>query len=205
MNFTLRHYGTHRYRTIGDAFRRSDEIGRDLEALGREGGAGASESGDDFIKDEQDSVRIADRAKSLQIAKRRNQHTCRSSDGLDDDCGDRLAAARRDDALEIVGKLGAVRRLSLAERIACEIVRVCEMIDVRQQLRFKCRSIGCDASNRNSAKANAVVPAEAADEAHSLLFATCAVIRERHLERRIDCLAPRIREEDTIDADRQHC
>ena len=83
----------------------------------------------------------ADRGEALEIALGRDQHAGRAGHGLDDDGGDGRGVVQRDQALEIVGKLGAMLGLAAAEGIAAKIMRVANMVDAAKEA---CRtSCGC--------------------------------------------------------------
>ena len=82
--------------------------GHDIEALRGERRAETSEAGDHLVKDEQDAVTRAYLAQPLQIPARRQQHTRRASDRLDDHRGDRARIMQRDEALELIGQRRAV-------------------------------------------------------------------------------------------------
>ena len=88
--------------------------GMHAEIVGGERRAEAAEAGDDLVEDQQDAVLVADLAQPLEIALRRDQHAGRAGHRLDDDRGDGRGVVQRDDALELVGELGAVLGLAAA-------------------------------------------------------------------------------------------
>src|SRR3546814_4087582 len=75
---------------------------------------------------------VADVAQPLKIADRRQQHAGRSRHRLDDHRRDRLCPMQIDEPLEIVGEFGAMLRKSARKGVACQIVRVAQMIGARQ-------------------------------------------------------------------------
>ena len=58
--------------------------------------AEAPEAGDHLVEDQQDAVRVADRAQALEVALRRRQHAGRARHRLDDHGGDGGGAVQRD-------------------------------------------------------------------------------------------------------------
>ena len=115
----LRHqHRAHRHRAVGEPLGARDDVRRHAEFLRGERRAGAAEAGDHLVEDQQDAVLVADLAQALEIALRRNQHAGRTRDRLDDHRGDRRCVVQRDQPLEIVGELGAVRRQAARERVA---------------------------------------------------------------------------------------
>ena len=126
---------------VGDALGHRHQVGRDVEARRRERRAEAAEAGDDLVEDQQDAVLVADRAQPLEVALGRDQHAGRAGHRLDDHRGDGRRIVQRDDALEIVGQLGAVLRYAARERVARKIVRVAQVVDADQHRRR--RSCGC--------------------------------------------------------------
>ena len=114
---------------VGEALGAGDDVGHHAEILGGERGAEAAEAGDHFVEDEQDAVLVADRAQPLQIAPGRQQHAGRARDRLDDDGGDGGGVVQRDDALQLVGEMGAPSRLAAREGVVLEVMRVRQVID----------------------------------------------------------------------------
>ncbi len=60
--------GTHRHCGVGDALGQAEDVWRDAETVGGEGGAEAAEAADHFVEDQQDAVFGADVAELLQVA-----------------------------------------------------------------------------------------------------------------------------------------
>ena len=79
--------------------------------------ADAAETRDHFVEYQEDVVLVADLAQALQVADGRQDHPGRSGDGLDDDRGDGGGVVQRDQALQLVGEMGAPLRQSARERI----------------------------------------------------------------------------------------
>ena len=69
---------------------------------------------------------------------RRDQHAGRAGDRLDDHGGDGRGVVQRDDALEVVGELGAVLRQAARERVALQVVGVAQVVDAAEHA---CRSV----------------------------------------------------------------
>jgi hypothetical protein len=80
-----------------------------------------------------------------------------------------------------------------------EVVGVRQVVDARQ-LRAEELAVVHHAADRDAAEAHAVVAALAADEPRARSLAANAVVGERDLERRIDGLGARVREEDVIES-----
>src|SRR5690242_20365927 len=56
----------------------------------------ATKTGDDFIRNEQDSILIADFSHQWEIVIGRNDHTTDSHDGFGDECRDRVCTFTKD-------------------------------------------------------------------------------------------------------------
>ena len=184
MHLAARKHRAHRDRAVGQALGGRDEIGHDAEIVDREGRAEPAEAGNDLVEDQEDAVPVTNGAQALQIAFRRDQHAGRAGHRLDDDGGDGLGAMQRDEAFQVVGKLGAMLRLALGIGVAREVVGVAQMVRARQ-LR-KDAAVGHDAADRNAAEADAVIAALAADEPGARALADGALVGEGDLQRGID-------------------
>ena len=124
----------HRDGAVGEALGGADDVGHHAEILGREAGAEAAEAGDDLVEDQQDAVLVADLAQPLQVALRRDQHAGRARDRLDDHRGDVRRVVQRDDALQLVGQVGAPFRLAPAEGVMRLVMGVRHVIDAGSRL-----------------------------------------------------------------------
>ena len=144
---------------------------------------------------------VADGAELLEIALRRDEHAGGARHRLDDDRGDGRGVVERDQALEVVGELGAVRRLAAGEGVPGEVVGVADVIDAGQQ-RAEQLAVADDAADRDAAEIDAVIAALAADQAEARALPDGALIGERDLERGLDRLRAGVGEEDVVDAGR---
>ena len=149
-------------------------------------------------------MRIADGAQAIEIPNRRNEHTRGTSHRFHDDGGNCVTAALLDHALEIIRQLGAMRGLSLGERVPGQIVRVRDVIHVRQQLRGKLCFVGGESAHRDPTEAHPVIATLTAYKADAFLVAACLMVGERNLERRVYRLAPRVREEHMVEVAGEH-
>jgi hypothetical protein len=66
--------GSERNGGVVDALGERDDVGREAEIFAGRGSAEPAEAGDDFVKNEQQSMAGADRVQPLQIATRGHQH-----------------------------------------------------------------------------------------------------------------------------------
>ena len=191
----------HRDGAVGDALGGQHDIRHDAEMIDGEGRAEAAEAGDDLVEDEQDAVLVADRAQLLEIALGRHQHAGGAGDRLDDDRGDGRGVVQGDEALKLVGELGAMLGLAAREGVAGEIVGVADVVDAGEQ-RAEHLAVADDAADRDAAEIDAVIAALAADQAEARALADGALIGERDLEAGLDRLGAGIGEEDVVDAGR---
>jgi TetR/AcrR family transcriptional regulator len=190
--------GAHRHDAVGDALRRHHDVGHDVEVIRREGRAEPAEARDDLVEDEQDAVLVADLAQPLEVALRRHEHAGRARHRLDDEGGDGRGIVQRDDALELVGELGAVLGQAAGEGVAGGIVRVPDVVDAGEQS-AEHLAVGDDPADRDAAEVYAVIAALAADEACARALALGAVISEGDLQCGLDGFGTRIREEDVVE------
>ncbi len=105
---------------------------------------------------------------------------------------------QRDDALEIIREMRAPFRLALGESLMLAIVSVRQMIDARDHGAERLAVIA-ETADRHAAKADAVIAALAADEAHALRLAARVPIGERDLQRRVGGFRAGIAEEHLIE------
>ncbi len=122
----------HRLRGVGQRLGHCHEVRRDAETLRREGLAGAAEAGDHLVEHQQDTVLVADFPQPLEIALGRNENAGRSGDRLDEARGDVLRAVEIDEALQVVGEIGAVRALAGRKAVLGQ-VRVAHVRDARKR------------------------------------------------------------------------
>ena len=179
-NFLLDDHAAHRLRAIGDLLGKVQHVGRDTEELGAGPGAAAAKACDDFIEYQQDVVRRADFAQALQVALGRDDHAGRSGKGLDDHGRDVRGVVQGDQLQQLVGQLGAllghaaikaaVGRLGVRQMVGLERLPV-ELAVAHQP------------ADRNAAKADAVVAANAAHQARLAGQPLVAPVGARHLER----------------------
>ena len=139
---------------------------------------------------------------ALEIALGRDQHAGRAGHGLDDDGGDGRGVVQRDEALEVVGKFGAVLGLAPAEGVAAKVVRVANVIDAGQQ-RAEHLAVVENAADGGAAEIDAVIAALAADQARLGGVAFGPMIGERDLERGLDELGAGVGEEHVVEARRR--
>ena len=102
-------------------------------------------------------------AQPLQVALGRRQHAGRAGHRLDDHGRDRRGVVQRDDALELVGEMGAPLGLALGEGLVLAVVGVGQVVDAGEQ-RAELLAVRHDAADRDAAEADAVVAALAADQ-----------------------------------------
>jgi 3-oxoacyl-ACP reductase-like protein len=76
------------------------------------GVAEAAEAGDDLVEDQQDAVLVADLAQALQVALRRGSTPVEPATGSTMTAAMVDASCSADDALQLVGELGAMLRLA---------------------------------------------------------------------------------------------
>ena len=192
--------GAHRHRRVGDPFRQREDVRHHVERLGGERRAQPAESRDHFIEDQQDAVLRADRAQLLQVAHGRNEHAGRPGHRFHDHRRNRLGAPLGHNLLQRVGQVSAPGRLSFGKGVLRQVVRVRQVIHLRQQLRRKRLLVRLDAADRDATEAHAVVAAQPAHEARALRFAARLMVGQRDLQRAVHGLGPRVREEHMVDA-----
>jgi hypothetical protein len=109
---------------------------------------------------------------------------------------------QRDDALELVGKVGAPVRLARREGLVGAVIGCRQVVDAGQE-RAEELAIGDDAADRDAAEADAVIAALAADQARARALAAHMMIGERDLERGVDRLGAGIAEEHVVEVARR--
>jgi len=110
---------------------------------------------------------------------------------------------QRDEALQRVGEVRAPLRQAAAEGVLLQVVRVRQVVHIRQQ-GAELLAVRPDAADRHAAEVDAVVAALASDQPHPLPVAAGTMVGERDLQRGIRALRARVGEEDAVEAGRQH-
>jgi len=105
---------------------------------------------------------------------------------------------------EVFGEFDAVLRQAAGKCVPLDVERMAKMIDARQQRGAEDFAIGHDAAYRHAAEIDAVIRAFTAYEPRTIAFATRAVKAKGDLERRIDRLRARVREEALGESFRSH-
>ncbi len=164
---------------------------------GREGRPQPPEARDDLVEDQQDPVLAGDRAETLEIALRRDQHARRARDRLHDHRRDRLGSVERNDPLELVGEVRAMFGLALRPAVLRD-VGVRQVVDASKE-RAEIAAVVHDPADRDPAEAHAVIAPLATDQPRPAALAARPVIGERDLERAVDRLGARIGEEDMLE------
>ena len=202
MDFVADEHRSHRDHAAGQALGSGDDIRRHIEIIGGEGRAETAKTGDHLVKDQQETVLVADFTKPLQISLRRDQHSGRTGHRLDDHGGDCGGIVKHGNTFQLVGKLGPVFRLAAGEGVAREVVRVRHMVDTRQQC-AEHLAVGNDAADRNAAEIHPVIAALATDQPCAAALAAHPMIGNRHLQRGLDRLRSGIGIEAVIHAVRR--
>src|SRR5690606_38459717 len=89
---------------VGQLLGHGHDVGGDAKVLSPGISAQAAQAGDDFIKDQQDVVLIANLAQALQVASRWHQYACRARDGFDNNGGDGAGIVQFDQFQQFVGQ-----------------------------------------------------------------------------------------------------
>ena len=142
-----------------------------------------------------------DLAQPLEIALGRRVDADRASHRLHDHGRDGRGVMQCHQPLELVGEMGAPLGLALREGVALQVERVGQVIDARQQ-RAEEHPVLDHAADRDAAEADTVIAALATDEPGARALADGPLIGERDLERGIDQLRARVREEHVVEVAR---
>src|ERR1700731_4009912 len=105
-------YAPHGNGAVRHAFSKHDHIGRDLVSLGCKGMSKPPERGDHFIEDQQNAMRIADCAQTLEIVRWGGKNTGRACHRLDDYRGNGFGAVHGNALRERVGKFSTAPRFA---------------------------------------------------------------------------------------------
>ena len=108
----------------------------------------------------------------------------------------------RDDALKLVGEVGAPLRLALGEGLMLAAIGRRQMVDAGEKRSEEFPVID-DAADRNAAEADAVIAALTADQAGAVALAADIVVSERDLQCGVDRLRTRITEEHAVEIGRR--
>ncbi len=187
----------HRLRGVGQRLGHRHDVGRDAEALCRERLTGAAEAGDHLVEHQQDAVLVADFPQPLEIALGRNEHAGRSRDRLDEARGDVLRAVEIDEALQVLGQVGAVRAFAGREPVLGQ-VRVAHVRDAGQR-GTEAAAVVDQARQRNAAEVDAVIGALPRHEHRAAALAARLVVGERDLHRGVDRFGAGVHEEDPVE------
>src|SRR4029079_15806500 len=101
-------------------------------------------------------------------------------------------------------ELSAPCGLTSGERVLLEVMRVLQMIDVRQEIAGRFAVAGNPADG-HAAEVHAVIATLAPDQPTPRAFAARAMVRESDLERGVDGLGAGIGEEDIVEIARREC
>src|SRR4029453_13687256 len=93
---------------------------------------------------------------------------------LDDHRGDGRGVVQGDDALEVIGELGAVLGQAARERVLLQVGGVARVVDPADH-GAEALAVAGDAADRDATEVDAVVAALAADQPGTLAFAAGAV------------------------------
>ena len=187
VNIVFNEHRPHRHHAIGQPLGGGHDVGHHIEILSRERRAQAPEPGDDFVKNQQNAVGVANLAQALQIALGRDQHAGGTSHRLDDDSGNRRGVVQFYHPLQIVGKFSAVFRHPAGKRVALDIMGVANVVGAGKHC-AEHFAVGADAAHRDAAEIGAVIAALAPDQPGSGTLTAHPVIGQRHFQGGVDRL-----------------
>ena len=105
---------------------------------------------------------------------------------------------QRDQALELVGQVGAPLRLAAREGLVLQVPGLRQVVDTRQH-RTEHLAVAHDAPDGDPAEAHAVITALAPDETGALALAAYPVVGECDLQRGVDRLGAGVAEKDVVE------
>jgi hypothetical protein len=129
IDLRMRQHASHGDDPVGDGLGEGRQIGLNVEVLRGKRRPQATESGDDLVEDQQDTVPRADLAQTLQVAAWRHDHTGRALHRLDDHRRDRRGIVQRYQPLQFIGQMQSPLRLAAAEAHIRRRIGVRQMID----------------------------------------------------------------------------
>ncbi|RML61602.1 hypothetical protein APX70_04216 [Pseudomonas syringae pv. maculicola] len=132
VNLAAGNHRAHGYRAVGDLFGDAHQVRCHAETVSTKHRAGAPETGDDFIEDQQNIMLIANLTQPLEVALRRNDHAGRTCHRLYDDCRNVRRIVQFDQFQHFVGQRDtACFRHALGVRIAGQ-QGMRQVIDIHQ-------------------------------------------------------------------------
>ncbi len=195
INGVAHQHRPHRDGAVGQPLGAGDHVGDDIELLGGEGGAEATETGDHLVKNQQDTVLGADLPQPLEVAFGRHQHAGTAGDGLDNHRRDIAGIVQKDDLLQLVGQRHILLGQPFGEGILGDIEGMRQMIHPGQQ-GAEPLAVAGNASHRDSTEADPVVTTLAANQPGASALTARPLPGQRDFERGIDRLGARVGIED---------
>ena len=170
---------------IGHAFGKVQHVWHDTKVIGGKRRAHAAETGDDFIKDQQDAVLVAYLSQSLEIALGRYVPARAARHRLDNDGRHIARVMQRQNALLQFEQpvLCKHRQFTLHIRMVHRVVDKAQMVDLGQHRRAKCFAVAGNTAHAHAAKAHAMVSALTTDEQIALPLSSGAVVGQRDFQR----------------------
>ncbi len=198
VDLLLRRDGAQRLRAVGDRLGHRHQVRGHAERLRAEVGAHPAPAGDDLVEYQQDAVLVADLADAVQVALGRRQAAERAGRRLDEHRRDVVAADQCADPLQVLGEVGALVGLAAHERVLGQR-GVPHEVHAGQADAERAPVVD-HARQRHAAHVDPVVGALARHEQLPMALAADAVIRQRHLHRRVDRFRAGAGEEHAVQA-----
>ena len=188
--------GTHRNGTVRHRLCHRDHIRLDFVGIGAKRIACSSEASNDFVKDQENAVFVANLAQAFQIPLRRQIRPDRTADRLNDAGGNRVTAIRITETLKIFRQFNSVRTF-VPRILVLGNVGMTHMDDTRdtETVHF---AVFHHASDGKSAKVDTVIAFLASNKPEALPFAFYTVIKQRNLQGRLNGFGTRTAVEDVI-------